>query len=59
MCNIGNIKVISVVVGVLGSTSNKLKKFIEKLGVVIRTALLQKIALPGGARILRKALDCE
>ena len=29
MCNIRSIKVIPVVVGVLGSTSNELKKFIE------------------------------
>ena len=29
MCNIRSIKVIPVVVRVLGSTSNKLKKFIE------------------------------
>ena len=39
MWNIRSIKVISVVVGALGSTSKKLKKCIE-LGVVISTALL-------------------
>ena len=33
-----------MVVGALGSTSKKLKKCIEELGVVISTALLQKIA---------------
>ena len=42
----------------LGSSSKKLKKFIEELGVVISTALLQKPALLGAARILRMVLDC-
>ena len=46
-----------MVVGALGSTSKKLKKCIEELGVVISTALLQKTALLGTARILRKVLD--
>ena len=47
-----------MVVGALGSTSKKHKKCIEELGVVISTALLQKTALLGTARILRKVLDC-
>ena len=47
-----------MVVGALGSTSKKLKKCREELGVVISTALLQKTALLGTARILRKVLDC-
>ena len=44
MWNIRSIKVIPVVVGALGSTSKKLKKCIEELGVVISTLLLQKTA---------------
>ena len=39
------IKVIPVVVGARGSTSKKLKKCIEEMGVVISTGLLQKTAL--------------
>ena len=60
MWNIRSIKVVLVVVGELGSTSKKLKKCIEKLGVVIiiSTVLLQKPALLGTAHILRKVLDC-
>ena len=58
MWNIRSIKVIPVVVGALGSISKKLEKCIEELGIVISTALLQKTALPGTARILRKVLDC-
>ena len=58
MWNIRSITVIPVVVGALGSTSKKLKKCIEELGVVISTVLLQKTALLGTARILRKVLNC-
>ena len=47
-----------MVVGSLGSTSKKLKKCIEELGVVKNTALLQKAALLGAACILRKVLYC-
>ena len=56
--NIRSIKVIPVVVGTLGSTSKKLKKCIEELGVVISTTLLQETALLGTAHVLRKVLDC-
>ena len=44
--------------GALSSTSKKLKKYIEELGVVVRKGLLQKTALLGTARRLRKVLDC-
>ena len=54
MWNIGSIKVIPVVVVTLGSTSKKLKKCIEELGVVISTTLLQKTPLLGTARIADK-----
>ena len=46
-----------MVVAALKSTSKKLKKCIEELGV-ISTALIQKAALLGTALILRKVLDC-
>ena len=58
MQNIRSIEVIPVVVGALFSTSTKLKKCIEELGIVISNALLQKRALLGTARTLRKVLDC-
>ena len=57
MWNIRSIKVIPLVVGALGSTSKKLKYCIKELGVAISTALLQKTAPLGRARIL-KVLDC-
>ena len=57
MWNLRSIKVIAVVVWALGSTSNKLKNCTEELWIVISTALLQKIALLGTARMLIKV--CE
>ena len=61
MWNIRSINDIPVVVGARDSTSKKLKKCIEELGVVISTEnrktekqLLQKTALLGTARILSK-----
>ena len=58
MWKIRRIKAIPVVIGPLGSTPKKLKICIEKMGPVITTALLQKTALLGTARILKKVLDC-
>ena len=49
--------VVLVVVAALGVVSNRLDAWLEKLGVTIRTGLLQKTALLGTARILRKLLD--
>jgi len=47
-----------VVVAALRVVSNRLDAWLEKLlGVTIRTGLLQKTALLGTARILRKLLD--
>ena len=49
--------IIIVVVGALGVVSKRLDAWLEKLGVTIRMGLLQKTALLGTARILRKVLD--
>ena len=51
------VEVIPIVVGALGAVSNKLDKWIEKLGIHIRIELLQKTALLGTARILRRSLE--
>ena len=48
---------VPVVVGALGVVSNRLDAWLEKLGVTIRMGLLQKAALLGTARILRKLLE--
>ena len=52
-----HLEVVPVVVGALGVVSNRLDALLEKLGVTIRTGLLQKTALLGTARILRKLLE--
>ena len=54
---IRHLEVVPVVVGALGLVSNRLDAWLEKLGVTIRTGLLQKTALLGTARILRKLLE--
>ena len=54
---IRHLEVVPVVVGALGVVSKRLDAWLEKLGVTIRTGLLQKTALLGTARILRKLLD--
>ena len=54
---IRHLEVVPVVVGALGVESKRLDAWLEKLGVTIRTGLLQKTALLGTARILRKVLD--
>ena len=59
MWNIRSIKVISVEVGVLCSTSMMLKNYIGELGVVISTALLQQMELIEIVCILREVLDCR
>ena len=54
---IRHLEVVLVVVGTLGVVNNRLDAWLEKLGVTIRMELLQKTALLGTARILRKLLD--
>ena len=54
---IKHLEVVPVVVGVLGVVSNMLDAWHKKLGVTTRTGLLQKTALLGTARILRKLLE--
>ena len=51
------VEVIPIVVGALGAVSKKLDKWIEKLGIHIGIELLQKTALLGTARVLRKSLE--
>ena len=51
---------VLVVVGALGAVSKNLDTWLDKLGInniTINTGLLQKTALLGTARILRKVLD--
>ena len=49
---------IAIVVGVLGTIATKFEKYIESLGIEIRLQHVQKSALLGTARIIRKVLSC-
>ena len=49
--------VVPLVIGALGVISDKFERPIEMLGVKIEIDLIQKTALLGTARILRKVLS--
>ena len=50
--------VIPIVVGALGTITTKFEKYIESLETEIRIKHVQKSALLGTARIIRKVLFC-
>ena len=50
-------KVVPVVIGALGSVTKDLECWIEKMDLVPEVGVLQKTALLGTARILRKVLE--
>ena len=50
--------VILIVVGALGTITTKFDKYIESLGMEIRIEHVQKSALLGTPRIIRKVLPC-
>ena len=52
------VAVIPIVDGALGTTTTKFEKYIESLGIEIRIEHVQKLALLGTARIIRKILSC-
>ena len=52
-------KVIPIVVGALGTMPLRLKENLRTMGVDTSIQLIQRCALLGSARILRKVLDME
>ena len=56
---IRHVEVVPIVVGALGGVSKRLDGWLTKLGIAIKKGLLQKTALLGTARILRKVLENE
>ena len=50
------VSVIPVVVGALGCVMKEAEHYVEKIGIKIRTEVIQKKALLGTARTLRKVL---
>ena len=51
------VKVVPVVIGALGTIPKALGKHLDEIGTNVRVDLLQKAALLGTARILRKTLE--
>ena len=51
------VSVIPVVVGMLGCVTKDAEQYLEKIEIKVRTDLIQKTALLGTARILRKVLE--
>ena len=57
MWNMKKVLVIPVFIGALGAVSKELNKWIENIGINVRMGYLQKTALLGTGRILRKVLE--
>ena len=49
---------ITIEVGALGTITTKFEEYIESLGIEMRIEHVQKSALLGIARIIRKVLSC-
>ena len=52
-----NVKVVLVIIGVLGSVTKEFDNWMEKLELPSNVGALQKTALLGTARILRRVLE--
>ena len=51
------VEVVPVVIGALGSVTKGFDRWIEKLGIPFNVGVIQKTALLGTARVLRKVLE--
>ena len=51
------VEVVPVVIGALGSATKGFDRWIGKLGIPFNVGIMQKTALLGTARILRKVLE--
>ena len=49
--------VVPVVIGALGAVSVNFKEYMKRIGVNVRLEVIQKSAVPGTAKILRKVLS--
>ena len=52
-----NVEIIPVVIGALGSVSAEFDRWIGKLRITCNVGVMQKTALLGTVRILRKVLE--
>ena len=51
------LEVVPVVIGALGSLTKGFELWIEKIGIPLNVGVMQKTALLGTARMLRKVLE--
>ena len=58
LCQMKKVVVIPIVVGALQTIRAKFEEHIESLGIDIRIEQVQKSALFGTARVIRKVLSC-
>ena len=47
-----------IVIGAMGTYTDRLEKYLEDIHVGLQTHTMQKTVLLGSARILRQVLDC-
>ena len=52
-----NAEIVAVVIGVLGSGSAEFDRWMGKLGITCNVGVMQRSALLGTARMLRKVLE--
>ena len=52
-----NVEIVLAVIGTLGSVSAEFDRWMGKLGITCNVGVMQKSALLGTARILRKVLE--
>ena len=52
-----NAEIVAVVIGVLGSVSAEFDRWMGKLGITCNVGVMQRSALLGTARMLRKVLE--
>ena len=54
-----NVEIVPVVIGALGSVSAEFDRWMGKLGITCNVGVMQKTALLGTGRILRKVSKCK
>ena len=52
-----NLEIVPVVIGALGSVSTEFNRWMGKLGIICSVGVMQKTALLGTRRMLRKVLE--
>ena len=57
--NMKKVTIEPIVIGALGTVTERIDSWIEQIGIDCPVALLQKGSLLGSARIIRKTMDSE